>query len=72
MSASADPNFNLLMLADNVLAGSNASGEEGHRSLMAELNVLRLAASAYGLRSGETFIPDDKGQQLVMRKGGRL
>jgi len=60
--------FNMLLLADNVLAASGGSGAGGdgagggHAKLVAELNMLRLASNAYGLQKQGTYIPN--GEQL--------
>jgi len=58
LSDSKDSDFNMLMLADNVLATHGSEGEGGHSKLAAELNMLRLATSAYGLRK-DIYIPSD-------------
>jgi regulator of protease activity HflC (stomatin/prohibitin superfamily) len=55
LSNSKDNDFNMLMLADNVLAKQDSQG--GHQGVLAELNMLRLASNAYGLRK-DVYIPD--------------
>jgi regulator of protease activity HflC (stomatin/prohibitin superfamily) len=55
LSNSKDAEFNMLMLADNVLANQKSGG--AHSRVLAELNMLRLASNAYGLRK-ETYVPD--------------
>ena len=62
LSDSSQADFNMLMLADNVLAAhsGNSEGEGGHATLAAELNMLRLASSAYGLRN-DIYIPSGSG-----------
>lgn len=47
LSNSKDKEFNMLMLADNVLANQKSGG--AHSRVLAELNMLRLASGAYGL-----------------------
>uniref|UniRef100_A0A7S3K4J6 Band 7 domain-containing protein n=1 Tax=Aureoumbra lagunensis TaxID=44058 RepID=A0A7S3K4J6_9STRA len=50
--------INMMLLADNIL-GSKADGSVStHESILAELNLLRLAANAYGLRENQTYIPE--------------
>jgi hypothetical protein len=58
LSDSSEANFNMLLLADNVLATHAKDGQDGgHAGLAAELNMLRLASNAYGLRQ-DTYIPE--------------
>ena len=63
LSDSSAADFNMLLLADNVLASSKAggAGAQGHSKLLAELNMLRLASSAYGLQQ-TTYFPDGKAE----------
>jgi regulator of protease activity HflC (stomatin/prohibitin superfamily) len=65
LSSSADKDFNMLLLADNVLAHKGENGEKGHAGLVAELNMLRLASTAYGLRS-DTYIPAAAGEGSIV------
>ena len=60
---SVDKDFQQLLLADSVLSGQTG-GQGGHASILSELNLMRLAGSAYGLRS-DTYIPGKGG-------GGRM
>jgi regulator of protease activity HflC (stomatin/prohibitin superfamily) len=55
ISGSSDASLNSLLLSDSVLAGQTRG--KSHDSLLAELNVLRLASAAYGLEKA-TYIPD--------------
>ena len=57
VTSSADKDMNMMLLADNVLHTSDAaSAETTHGGMMANLNMLRLASNAYGLRQ-DTYIP---------------
>lgn len=58
ISGSGDKDFNMLLLADNVLSTQGKSSVGGQASLMSELNMMRLASHAYGLSNG-TYIPDE-------------
>ena len=55
VSGSDEKEVNTLLLSDSVLNDKNQNNS--HNSIMAELNVLRLASSAYGLQKGGTYIP---------------
>ena len=57
ISASSNENTNLMLMADSVLekqSGDNSS----NGGMLANLNLLRLASNAYGLRS-DTYIPEE-------------
>lgn len=56
---SVDKDFQQLLLADSVLSGQNG-GQGGHAAILSELNLMRLAGSAYGLRK-DTYIPGKGG-----------
>ena len=57
VSDTHDKDVNMMLLADNVLHTSDAaSAETTHGGMMANLNMLRLASNAYGLRQ-DTYIP---------------
>ena len=58
VSDSTEKDFNLMLLADSVLGGTKKGGATSHQAILANLNVLRLASTAYGLRDGQTYIPD--------------
>ena len=47
---SVDKDFQQLLLADSVLSGKSTAQGGGHASILSELNLMRLAGSAYGLR----------------------
>jgi len=55
VSASEDEKTNLMMMADSVL--KSEQGKDGDGSMLANLNMLRLASNAYGLRS-DVYIPE--------------
>jgi hypothetical protein len=55
LTSTDNKDFNMLMLADNVLE-TTANDEEDEDELHSGLNKLRLASNAYGLR-GDTYIP---------------
>jgi hypothetical protein len=70
LSDSKDAEFNMLLLADNVLkkqAGANPT----HASLLAELNMMRLASTAYGLEKGGVYVPEG-GASLALGKVGKI
>mmetsp|Transcript_20527 Transcript_20527/g.26710 ORF Transcript_20527/g.26710 Transcript_20527/m.26710 type:complete len:501 (-) Transcript_20527:57-1559(-) len=62
LSNSKDKDFNMLMLADNVLASQG--NKAGHQGVISELNMLRLASNAYGLRK-DTYIPEGTSDSLL-------
>ena len=57
LSNSDDKNTNMMLLADNVLSSEGGGADRSNAKLMSELNMLRLAGHAYGLRS-DTYVPD--------------
>lgn len=62
LSGSKDAKLNTLFLSDSILAGKGKG--ESHASLMAEMNALRLASSAYGLQQpGSSYVPDLPGSK---------
>ena len=74
LSDSRDAEFNMLLLADNVLK-KQAGADPTHASLLAELNMMRLASAAYGLGKGGAYIPEgssDGAASLVLGKSGRI
>lgn len=54
LSSSSDPDENRMLLADSIL--SNEGQGQSQASVVAQLNLLRLAGHAYGLRQGN-YIP---------------
>lgn len=61
LSNSKESDFNMLMLADNVLVDEEGAGRKDPDYIQSELNRLRLAANAYGLKEpGDVYIPDNK------------
>jgi hypothetical protein len=59
LSDSNEKEFNLMLLADSVLEGARSRGAESHHSILANLNMLRLATCAYGLKGEQPYIPDN-------------
>ena len=55
LSDSNDREVNMMLLADSVL-GEHAGHGESDQSMVAKLNMLKLAGHAYGLRS-DTYVP---------------
>ena len=78
---SDDQDFNKLLLSDSILAahgtggggggGGGGRGKSGggsdHSALLGSLNVLRLAGSAYGMRS-DTYIPSPSTGAIPVQK----
>ena len=52
----ASSDFNMMLLADNVLTSNGDGAHATHEGMLANLTMLRLASNAYGLR-GDTYIP---------------
>jgi hypothetical protein len=57
LSGSADSKLNTLLLSDSILSASKS--RDSHASILAQMNALRLASSAYGLQQpGSSYVPD--------------
>jgi regulator of protease activity HflC (stomatin/prohibitin superfamily) len=61
ISASKDVSLNKMLISDNVLA-DQAAGKT-HNTMLAELNVLRMASAAYGIDKN-TYIPDNSNSRF--------
>lgn len=61
ISASKDVSLNKMLISDNVLA-DQAAGKT-HNTMLAELNVLRVASAAYGIDKN-TYIPDNSNSRF--------
>jgi hypothetical protein len=60
----ATSDFNMMLLADNVLTSNGDGAHSTHEGMLANLNMLRLASNAYGLRS-DTYIPPGTGSGVA-------
>lgn len=57
LSGSSDSKLNTLLLSDSILSAKQ--NRDSHASVLAQMNTLRLASSAYGLQQpGSSYVPD--------------